>query len=275
VNIWDSSEYYPGQPVICAYNDCKKKFHKVSCPHCQRLNIFSDFFFGKNYNCIYEDCKKEFSRLICPGCNASVFLKNKTNEGSAVTCNVCKMQFRNMRCPHCMETFFDVGGKYKYGHTIQCPNPNCKKSFNQLHCIHCQRIVNYKNNNYREGEISICPYNDCKKKYIYGYCGACERVLQVFAPDSSLLNKAITCCYDDCKKTVCMKGNDKTLFKGQRLIFTQGATYFFDHPKKDPIEIKVLKSMVRINAYDVGNFASVNEQGKDDSWAKTSSGIFY
>jgi hypothetical protein len=109
-----------------------------------------------------------------------------------------------------------------------------------------------------------CPYSDCKKRFIYGNCSACEKVIYVYEPDSSLVNKKFVCCYQDCNKKVTLKGNSKTLFTGQRLKTTNGVTYFYNNPKKDPIEVKVLKSMIRINAYELGNLASVNDQIKDD-----------
>jgi hypothetical protein len=274
INFWFNENYFLGQPVICAYNDCKKKFNKVNCPHCNRYNIFTDYFFGKNYKCIYQDCNLEFSRLVCPGCVNSLFIKGKRNEGSIATCEICKISFRNMRCPHCNQTFVDKGGNYKFGQTIICPYNNCGRRFNQLYCIHCTRIMNFKLNNFVEGQIINCPYDECKKEFIYGHCSCCNRVLQVNSPVKALNGVEFQCCYDSCKKKMIFGGIEKTVFNGIILKVDQGKTFSFTNPTKDPIEVRLLKSLPQMYFY----FHSMKDHhglGLKEELATTNNGIIY
>ena len=64
--VWtEPNSMVEGQKIECPYDDCKKCFNKIYCPHCQKCNIFTrgGMEVGTKIQCIYKECGKFFNKI--------------------------------------------------------------------------------------------------------------------------------------------------------------------------------------------------------------------
>ena len=171
-SVTHKNKYIECQKVICPYNDCKKSFNRIICPHCYSENYFNDGWYKMGSKIKCNKCQENFGKILCPSCGKINICEGKYFKSGLIKCGFqnCLKENYMVNCIYCrkLNVFNQLpinGQKIKCGY--------CQNTFNEVICPFCSLINPFPLSDFCYGKIYKCKYLNCLKEFQFLMCPKC------------------------------------------------------------------------------------------------------